>query len=254
MLFEDFTAPIFASFLLKWPDLSSLQKIPVTRLRAFFYAQGSRRSKRIEERLDQIVNAQALTTDAALIDPSALMAQTLARVLQALHKGIAPIEEQIQESMDEHPDAPLFRSFPGAGPVMAPRLLAAFGTDRNRFQSALELQQYYGIAPVRKQSGRSQLVHMRYRCPKFGRQSFHENAAQALKETGWAKNYYHQQRGNKKGHHASVRSVAFKLMRIYFACWQSNTCYDAAQYEKSLRARGSTLLKMVENSTAKNCE
>jgi transposase len=80
---------------------------------------------------------------------------------------------------------PLFRSFPGAGPVMAPRLLVAFGTNRDRFENAQETQQFYGIAPVKKQSGQSKVIHMRYRCPKFGRQTFHENAGHALrKEAG----------------------------------------------------------------------
>ena len=254
VLFEDFTAPILATFVLKWPELASLQKAPAARVRAFFYAQGSRRPKRIEERLDAIAQAQALTTDSALIEPSALLAKTLASLLQTIHKGIAQMEKEIEQTFDQHPDAPLFRSLPGAGPALAPRLLAAFGTDRERFDSAQELQQFYGIAPVRKQSGKSQVIHMRFRCPKFGRQTFHENAGQAAKAMGWTQNYYQQQRSAKKGHHASLRSLAFKLMRIYFACWKNNACYDAATYEKSLRARSSTLLKTPTTSTQKNGE
>jgi hypothetical protein len=95
---------------------------------------------------------------------------------------------------------------------------------------------------------------MRHRCLKFGRQTFHENAGQAAKAVGWTQNYYQQQRSAKKGHHASLRSLAFKLMRIYFGCWKSNACYDANTYEKSLRARSSTLLKAPTTSTQKNRE
>jgi transposase len=253
VLFEDFTAPIMATFVLKWPDLASLQKTPAARVRAFFYAAGSRRAKRIDERIDAIVKARALTNDSALLEPSALLAKTLASLLQALHKGIAQMEKEIEQTFEQHPDAPLFRSLPGAGPALAPRLLVAFGSDRERFESAQELQQFYGIAPVKKQSGKSQVIHMRFRCPKFGRQTFHENAGQAAKAAGWTENFYQQQRGAKKGHHASLRSLAFKLMRVYFACWKNNACYDAATYEKSLRARSSTLLKAATTSTQKNC-
>jgi transposase len=243
ILFEDFSSPMLSAFLLKWPDLASLQKTPLTRLRAFFYGQNSRSAKLMEERLQAIQNAQPLTKDPALLEASTLMAKAQASLLQSLHKAIAQIDQEIQTAMDQHPEAPLFRSLPGAGPVLAPRLLAAFGTDRQRFQSASELQQYYGIAPVQKQSGKSKLIHMRHRCPKFGRQTFHENAGQAAKQKGWTHNFYAQQRANKKGHHASLRSLAFKLMRIYYACWKENACYDAKTYENTLRIRGTTLLQ-----------
>jgi transposase len=253
-LFEDFTAPILSAFLLKWPELAGLQKTSAARLRAFFYAQHSRNGKKIQERLELIAKAKALTTDPALIEPSSFMAKTYAGLLQVLQKAIAQIDKDIQESFDQHPDAPLFRSFPGAGPVMAPRLLVAYGTDRERFQNAQEVQQLYGIAPVKKQSGKSRVIHMRYRCPKFGRQSFHENAGQAMKQDGWTRNYYEQQRAAKKGHHASLRSLAFKLIRIQYACWKENRPYDPAVYEKALRAHGTTLLATPQTSGPQNGE
>jgi transposase len=177
------------------------------------------------------------------------MAKTYASLLQVLHKAIAQIDQDIQQAFDQHPDAPIFRSFPGAGPVMAPRLLVAYGTDRQRFQSAQEVQQLYGIAPVKKQSGKSQVIHMRYRCPRFGRQSFHENAGQAMKQEGWTRTYYEQQRAAKKGHHASLRALAFKLIRVQYACWKDNRPYDPAVYEKALRAHGTTLLAELKPST-----
>ena len=48
---------------------------------------------------------------------------------------------------------PEINSFPGAGPVLAPPLLAAFGSQRYRYQSAAEIQQFSGIAPVLVRSG-----------------------------------------------------------------------------------------------------
>ena len=46
------------------------------------------------------------------------------------------------------PDYTLFQGLPGAGLQLAPRLLAAFGEQRERFHGADELQKYSGIAPV----------------------------------------------------------------------------------------------------------
>src|SRR2546427_5577195 len=40
-----------------------------------------------------------------------------------------------------------------SGPSLAPRLLAAFGSDRGRFEFAAEMQQLSGIAPVTEKSG-----------------------------------------------------------------------------------------------------
>jgi transposase len=243
-LLDKLTTPLAAAFLKKWPTLEALQKAGANKVRAFFYGHNCRSAKKLQARLDALASAVALTTDPALIVPASLTVQTLAGLLEVLHDSIATLEQEIERAMDAHPDAPIFRSFPGAGPALAPRLLAAFGTQRDRFQSAQEVQQLYGIAPVTRASGQSELVHMRYRCPKFGKQSFHENAGQAYKKEPWARAYYDQQRKSKK-HHAAVRALAFKLMRIYFVCWRDRKTYDPNTYVNSLEKRGSTLVKTV---------
>ncbi len=66
--------------------------------------------------------------------------------------------EQIESLFDTLPDADLFKSLPGMGPCMNPRMLAAFGDNRNRFNSAEEIQNYAGIAPVTKRSGQKSWV------------------------------------------------------------------------------------------------
>ncbi|HEX4202027.1 MAG TPA: hypothetical protein VHY59_10950, partial [Chthoniobacterales bacterium] len=51
-----------------------------------------------------------------------------------------------------------------------------------------------------------------------------------------------------KGHHAAVRSVAFKWIRILFACWKQRTPYDPQRYLKDLQQPGSPLANLVNNS------
>src|ERR1700730_4916010 len=68
-------------------------------------------------------------------------------------------------------------SLPGAGPHLTPRLLAAFGEQRDRFKGADELQKYSGIAPVTERSGKKCWVDWRWQCPTFLRQTFVEGAA-----------------------------------------------------------------------------
>ena len=146
----------------------------------------------------------------------------------------------------EHPDREVFASFPGAGPTLAPRLLAAVGSQRERYASANRLQCFSGIAPVLKQSGQSRYVHRRYRCPKFLRQSFHEYAGESIRHSTWARLYYAQQKSRGHKHHTIVRALAFKWIRIIFRCWQNQERYDESRYLRVLKQNGSPLAAACE--------
>ena len=247
--------PMAADFLVRWPDLEAVQKAKPELIRSFFYQHNSRSAKKTEERLAAVQKAKALTTDAAIIMPARQLVLALAGMLRPLHQAIGRLDQEIAQAMDQHPDAPIFRSFPGAGPALAPRLLVAFGTNRDRFESSTDVAEFYGIAPVVVQSGNSKTVHFRYRCPKFGRQTFHENASCALKKEPWAKCYYDQQKeANKAKHHQACRALAYKLVRIYFACWKQRQRYEPKRYLLALEKHASPLHRKLQNLTAAHCE
>jgi hypothetical protein len=93
-------------------------------------------------------------------------------------------------------------------------------------------------------------VHFRFACPKFLRQTFHEFAGHSIGQSEWAKAYYEHLRNDKnKSHHAAVRSLAFKWIRIIFRCWKDGKPYDEATYMQSLRRRGPLLPGAFELST-----
>ena len=170
-----------------------------------------------------------------------MMVRALLQVVAALREGIAEIEKAIEAVATVHPDFPIFASFPGAGPTMAPRLLAAFGSLRERFGSAHEVQTFSGIAPVIARSGETQFwIHFRWACPKFMRQTFHEFAALSIPHCEWARQFYERQKSRKKGHHAAVRALAFKWIRILFRCWQTATPYQEDLYLRAVEKRGHT--------------
>ena len=131
---------------------------------------------------------------------------------------------------------------PGSGSIYAARLLAALGTQRDRFASADDVACLSGIAPVIERSGQSTWIRWRYFCPKFLRQSFHEYADESIKHSAWAKAYYTAQRAKGKSRQAAVRALAFKWMRIIWKCWQTRTPYNEAAYLENLRKRNSPLL------------
>ena len=213
-------------FLQRWPTLAKVQKTPATKLRQFYISHSCRNVAVIERRLQQIPIAQPLTTDGAVITTSVAMVQAIVNQLRPLLGSIKALDKQIAELFAKHEDHELFRSFPGAGEVFAPRLLSAFGADRERFASAAEIQQLSGIAPVTERSGKTCWVHHRFACPKFLRQSFHEFAGQSISQSPWARTYYQSRRARGNGHQAAVRSLAFRWIRIIYRCWQMRVPYN----------------------------
>jgi len=162
-----------------------------------------------------------------------------------LGAGIERVEHQLADLFATHPDHAIFQSFPGAGKALAPRLLAALGSDRNRFQGAENMQCFAGPAPVTVRSGKSQWVHRRFACPTFLCQTFHGFAAQSRLKSPWAKAYYQQMRDKGVDHHPAVRALAFKWIRIMFRCWQDRTPYDEVRYQQALTRRGSPLAQIL---------
>jgi len=127
--------------------------------------------------------------------------------------------------------------------------MVAFGTRRERYHSAAELQSYSGIAPVTEQSGRTQWVHFRRACPKFLRQTFHEFASHSIVRSGWARAYYDLQISRGKGHHAAVRALAGKWIRVLFRCWKDRTPYDEQTYLRTLAKHHSPLHGLLQPDT-----
>ena len=106
---------------------------------------------------------------------------------------------------------------------------------------------FAGVAPVTRRSGKSAVVSVRFACPQFVRQTFHEFARCSLKKSVWAMAFYDMQRERGKSHHAALRSLAFKWIRIMFRCWSERIEYDEEKYQKALRRSNSPLLKYISS-------
>jgi transposase len=133
---EDFGSRLATDFLQKWSTLAALQKVAPHVLRAFYYGHNSRSPELVQHRLDLVKTAQPLTTDAAILGAQSLQVQSLAAALATLRPIIEKHDAQIAALFAQHPDAAIFASVDGAGAVLAPRILTAFGTDRERFADA----------------------------------------------------------------------------------------------------------------------
>jgi transposase len=246
--FDRIDTVLFCDFIERWPTLVQVKRARRATLQRFFHRHNMRRAHVLEARLTLIKAASALTTDDAVITPHRLQALVLVDLLRVTLAAIKRFDEAIAELAPQHPDYELFSPLPGAGPSLAPRLLVAFGEQRERFKNAAEVQKHTGIAPVTERSGKKHWVHWRWQCPTFLRQTFVEWAAQTINKSYWAGLYYRQQRDKGCNHQAAVRALAFKWIRILYRCWQTKTPYNEALYLKALKRRGSPLLNQVETA------
>ena len=242
-------SPRAAAFLRRWPSLQKLQRSKPEALRRALRKQGCRRPgiERIERELPQAV---PLTQDEAVLRVCALSIPILTDAVRRWGAAIERLDDEIAKLFARHPDRAIYESLPGAGPVLAPRLLAAMGTDRKRFETAQQVQQFSGVAPVLIRSGNSCWVRWRLGCPKFVRQSFHEFAGCSIPHCRWAKLYYEQQRSKGSKHHAAVRALAYKWIRIIFHLWKTGQQYDDQIYMQALRKRNSPLAQGLEERCA----
>ncbi len=232
---------LFCNFLIKWPSLQTIKKARSVTIKKFFKSYGGDAVSNTAKRIDAINISLPLTEDTAVIVPHQMLVVALCKQVMTLVGNIRVYDKAIRELFQKMPDATLFESSPGTGPCLAPRLLAAIGEDRSRFNSALEIQNYAGLSLVTDRSGQSHWVHWRWQCAKFVRQSFIEWAEKSVYQSYRTGLYYAKQKAKGKSHQQSVRALAYKWVRIVYKCWKSKTPYDESKYLKALEARNSPL-------------
>jgi hypothetical protein len=235
--FDEIGSKIAAEFLERWPSLDKLQRARPATIERFFIEHNSRNPERIAERLKQIREAVPATTDAAVLISCMTAVTAWAGLLKQLLVAIAEYDEKIETLARKHADYTLMKSLPGAGSALVPRLIAALGSRRDRYQTAYQIQCYSGIAPVVASSGKQRWVHWRWCCPKFLRQTFHEWALHSVAYSQWARDFYDEQRARGKGRNTAIRALAFKWIRILFRCWKEHKPYDEATYQRAIAAR-----------------
>jgi transposase len=228
----------------KWADPSVLKRVHPRTLKAVLKEHGACREK-LDSLVEGLRSAPLHCRDQVINHTHAMKAELLAKELQLLNKAIKQYDEELDKAVKAHPDSDLYKPIGGAGTALVPRIIAALGSDRDRFTNAEELTNYVGTSPVCRQSGKSKQVSRRWACNKYLMQTFHELAASTAHWTRWAAAYYkyNQARGMKR--HAILRKLARCWLRIIFRVWKNRTPYDDARYEASLLLKTPELRKFM---------
>jgi len=248
-LVDPLHSALACALLEHWPSLAEIQAASDDEILQLFREHRAGSQQQRQDKLALIRDALPLTSDRAVLHSRRLLVRTLIQLIHELNAAIQEYDQQIAAAFQGHADYEIFHSFPGAGATIGPRLLCAFGSDRNRYAAAPEVQSFSGIGPVTRRSGKSRVVRRRWACNKYLRQTFHEYACHSIKFSAWARAYYDMMKERTGGHQAALRSLAFKWIRILYRCWHDRQLYDESVYLDSLRRRNSPLLSYLAAET-----
>jgi transposase len=151
-----------------------------------------------------------------------------AAVLITLNEQIRRLESQLETHFLQHPDAQIYLSQPGIGPVNGARVLAEFGDAPNRYASAKARKNYAGSSPITRASGRSKVVLARYIRNDRLADALQSQAFSALTASPGARACYDRQRARGLGHNPALRQVSNRLVGILHGCLKTSTRYDEA--------------------------
>jgi transposase len=226
------------AFLQRSPTLDVAEAASVEELTAFLHTLprfpgAGAAAQRIYTRLHQ----PQLRADPVTSRVKARLTQALVAQLVPLVEQIATYDEEIERLFRDHPDAALFLSLPGAGKRLAPRLLAGWGDDRDRYASAQSIQGLAGTAPVAFQSGKYRKAHKRYACIKPLRNALYQFAWQStIAKELWARDYYQRKRREGKSHSVALRALANQWVRLIHAMWRTEQPYNEAVFRAAQEA------------------
>ncbi len=184
-------------------------------------------------RILEILSQPQLTANEVIVRTKSRLMLSLVRQLLVVVQDIAAYEKEIHTLFLTHTDHVIIESLPRAGKRLAPRLLAEWGDDRERYESAQAVQALASTAPVAYQSGKYAKAHKRYACVKPLRNALYAFAWQTTLTESWALDYYQRKRAEGKSHSMAVRALANVWVRIIFAMWFNRTLDEAATFEKA---------------------
>jgi transposase len=236
-LFSSVDRQITLHFVLDYPTPATASRIKTTRMAGFLdrhHYTGRVPAQVLAERM----RTHLLSAAPGTVAGKSFSAQAFARLLQLLNAQLADYDDAITAAVAEHPDTPIFASFPGVGPTLTGVLLAEIGEDRTRFPTPAVLLAEAGLAPVTRASGRSHNVRFRYAANTRLREAAMWWAYNSMKQAPWAAAAFRDARDHRGQHyHRALRGLAARWMRVFWACWTTNTPYDPERHTTAREAR-----------------
>jgi len=235
-LFGSLTAQVTLHFLSQYPTPQAMSQLSYAQFTDFAreHSYPRRWWPKQYARMQQSYPTASNTTVQVYQEEMGLLARQLLDLVQT---RLAQ-KRALLQLFKQHPDQEIFASLPGAGPLLAPALLAKFGDDRERFPDPRSVQALAGTCPVTVASGKRRVVKFRKACDKEFRHIAHQWARASLGKSVWANAYWQQVRPRVGYDNDAYRRLANRWLAIAWKLWQTRQPYDEA-YHLQQRAQRS---------------
>lgn len=193
------------------------------------------------------VKREALTRLASspLFDIPQARYRALCLQIRQLSAQLALITQQLTQV--DHACQACFQQFPAAEsqiftslPLNEGYLIYCWAGLFNSDRQAPPAWQYYGcragVCPITISSGKSRKVRRRRGCDQHLQQALMTFAFLSTRTEAWARDFYQKQRANHVTHHAILRQLARKWLRIIYSMWRHQRPYDPTLIQKNATA------------------
>ena len=222
-------------FLQAYPTPEMAQAATQEQLSLLLKQAGHPTPEKVATTLVQALRSPQLRADTVTVKTKSRLMLALVAQLVPLLEQIKAYDKEISDLFLTHADSQIFASLPGAGKRLAPRLLAEWGDERQRYAETRSIQALAGTCPVPWKSGEYATVHQRFACIKPLRNALHQFAWQSTNQELWARDYYERKRAEGKSHSMAVRALANVWVRVIFAIWHQREAYQRTIFESAQR-------------------
>lgn len=187
------------------------------------------RTRNIDTRAAAIVEglrAESLQAPDIVVGAFAATTRSQVAILRALNEQITALEAELATHFEQHPDADIYLSLPGFGVVLSARVLAEFGDDPSRYDSAKSRKNYAGTSPITRASGTSHVALARFVRPSRLADALDQWAFCSITNSPGANAYYRHRRARGDTHHQALRALGNRLVGILHGCLAHHTTYD----------------------------
>lgn len=206
------------------------------------------RSRRIydQEYVDRFVAAhqqlRCLGKDRALQMQQLENLRSLVRILEVTVKELRRCERLIDGLYNELPQVHVYRSMPGVGPRIGPRLASLFGSQPGKtFACKAQALAYLGQTPLTLQTGskNNKIVKKRMNCQRSGRHAIYlwARVSNMRENSSWQGAYLQKCKQRGDGLPTRYRKLGKKLVSILYRCLADDVLYDPEIYTKNLHQK-----------------